>query len=424
MSISSRDKQYIWHPLNQHKTHPTSIGITKSQGVYLFDEDGNKYIDGISSWYTAMYGHCNPFIIKRVQDQLEQLNQIIFSGFTHEPAVKLSEKLMEILPNNQAKIFFSDNGSTAVEIGIKIALQYWSNKGIKRNKIIAFNQGFHGDTFGAMAASGESIYNRPFKDLLLKVDRILPPTSINEEYVLEHLQKLINKGDVAALVYEPLVQGAAGMKMHDAQSLEKVLALCKKNNILLVADEVMTGFGKTGKHFASDWMETKPDIMCLSKALSAGVVPLAVTSCAQHIYDAFYSDDVNKGFFHAHTYSANPVACSAAIAGIELLQSKEIQDNIKQINKLNKQFLTEIKETGKVKNCREIGVIAAFDLAIESNTMYNNLRDTLYKQLMDQGVYLRPLGNTIYIVPPYIINEEELNSIYTAIKKVVRDIEL
>jgi adenosylmethionine-8-amino-7-oxononanoate aminotransferase len=252
MSISKRDKKHIWHPLNQHKTHPESIAITRAQNCTLFDESGKEYIDGIASWYTAMYGHCNPYIIEKVTEQVSNLNQIVFSGFTHEPAVKLSEKLINILPPNQDKIFFSDNGSTSVEVGIKMGLQYFSNQEINKTKIVAFKNGFHGDTFGAMAASSESIYNRPFKDLLLDIKRISPPTKENEQHILNDFESILKQGETACFVYEPLVQGAAGMKMHDASSLNKLIGLCKQYNVITIADEVMTGFGKTGKNFASD----------------------------------------------------------------------------------------------------------------------------------------------------------------------------
>lgn len=417
MTLSERDKKYIWHPLNQHKTHPNSVGIVKAKNCVLYDENGNQYIDGIASWYSAMYGHCNEYITKKVSTQLANLNQVIFSGFTHEPAIKLSEKLMEILPKNQSKIFFSDNGSTSVEVAIKMSLQYFSNQGIKKNKIIALKDSFHGDTFGAMSASSESIYNYPFRELLLEIKRITPPTPENEKQVLTEFESLLKQGDVSTFIYEPLVQGAAAMKMYDASSLDKVLALCKKYNVITIADEVMTGFGKTGKNFASDYMENKPDLMCLSKSLTAGVVPMAITSCSQKIYDAFYDEDVNKGFFHAHTYSANPVACSAAIAGIELLQSDEMQESIKRITESHEQFSTKIKGHPKVKLTRQQGVIFALEVNQEEKSMYGNLRDKLFDFYMSEGVYLRPLGNTVYILPPFTISDIELQKIYSSIEK-------
>ena len=338
MTLKSRDKKHIWHPLTQHKIHPEALPIVKAKGALLYDEKGNTYIDGIASWYTAMYGHCNDFILKRVQLQMQQLDQIVFAGFTHEPAIKLSEELIRILPDNQEKIFFSDNGSTANEVGIKMALQYHFNKGEQRNTIIAFEDGFHGDTFGAMSASGLSVYNGPFEDFFIDVQRIPTPNAQNIDHVINLLHTIIDSHKVAAFIYEPLVQGANAMHMYDATYLDQLLAICKTQNIITIADEVMTGFGKTGKNFASDYIHTKPDIISMSKSLTAGFVPMAVTSCTQKIYDAFLDDSIGKAFFHAHTYSANPIACSVALAAIELLESDTIQNNIERIIASHKSF--------------------------------------------------------------------------------------
>ena len=415
MRLSERDKNHLWHPLTQHKLHPDSIAITKAKGCILIDENGNEYIDAIASWYTCMYGHCNEYITSRVSDQMQQLDQVVFSGFTHEPAIKLAEALIKILPENQNKIFFSDNGSTSVEIGIKMALQYHFNKGEKRNALIAFDDGFHGDTFGAMSVSGLSVYNGPFKDFFLDVKRIPVPNGENNNKILKDLQDIIETNKVAGFVYEPLVQGAASMKMHDAEGLNSILKFCAENNIVTVADEVMTGFGKTGKHFASLHIETKPDIICLSKALTGGLLPMALTTCSQKIYDAFYSEDLSKGLFHGHTYSANPLACTAALASIELLQTDGIQENIKSVIASHQYFGNRIQSHPKVKSIRQTGIIFALDLNVEMER-YGNLRDKLFKFFMDNGVFLRPLGSTIYIQAPYIITKEQLDKVYQVIE--------
>ena len=418
MTLKERDKKHLWHPLTQHKLHPEAIAITKAKGCVLTDENGNEYIDAIASWYTCMYGHCNEFITNRVSQQMKTLDQVVFSGFTHEPAILLSEELMTILPQNQNKIFFSDNGSTSVEIGIKMALQYHFNKGEKRNVLIAFEDGFHGDTFGAMSVSGLSVYNGPFEDFFLDVKRIPTPNGSNHDAILESLKEIAKSNTIAGFVYEPLVQGAAAMKMHNAEGLELILKFCKANNIITIADEVMTGFGKTGNYFASDYIHTKPDIMCLSKALTAGLLPMAITSCTQDVYDAFYSDDISKGLFHGHTYSANPLACTVAIAGIELLKSKEIQDNIQRVINSHKDFNNRIKNHPKVKSTRQTGIIFALDLNIEMER-YGNLRDKLFSFFMSNGVFLRPLGNTIYILAPYVISEKQLEKVYKTIEDVL-----
>ncbi len=414
MSLRERDKKHLWHPLTQHKIHPEALPIVKAKGALLYGEDGETYIDGIASWYTAMYGHCNEYIIKKVQDQMQQLDQIVFSGFTHKPAIKLSEELIKILPGNQEKIFFSDNGSTANEVGIKMALQFHFNQSEKRNTIIAFEDGFHGDTFGAMSASGLSVYNGPFEDFFIDVKRIPTPNSENIDSILQQLQAIIQNNKVAAFIYEPLVQGANAMHMFEAEYLDQILKICKENKIITIADEVMTGFGKTGSTFASDHIDTKPDIISMSKALTAGFVPMAVTSCTQEIYDAFLDDSVGKAFFHAHTYSANPIACSVALAGIELLSTDEVQNNIQRIIKSHQEFNEKIKKHSKVKITRQKGVIFALDLNIEMDR-YGKKRYEIFDHFMKQGVFLRPLGNTIYILAPYVITKTQLEKIYDTI---------
>ena len=417
-TLSERDQKYLWHPLTQHKLHPEMLAIAKAKGALLYDENGKEYVDGIASWYTCMYGHCNDFILEKVYQQMQRLDQVVFSGFTHEPAVRLSEELIKILPTNQEKLFFSDNGSTAVEIGIKMALQYHFNKGQKRRVMLAFEDGFHGDTFGAMSVSSLSVYNGPFEDFFIDVERIPVPTRGNKSEILEWLSARLKKNDIAGFVYEPLVQGAAAMKMHDADGLNQILRLLKEHDVLCVADEVMTGFGKTGKNFASEHITTKPDIICLSKALTAGLLPMAITSCTHAVYDAFYSDDIGKGLFHGHTYTANPLACAAALAGLELLRSDDIQDNIQRIIASHNRFRDEIKNHPKIESARQCGIIIAIDLNVKMQR-YGSLRDKLFQHFMDNGVFLRPLGNTIYILAPYIISDVQLQKIYDTIKSAL-----
>lgn len=421
MMLSERDKKHLWHPLTQHKIHPNTIGIVKAKGAVLFDENGNEYIDGISSWYTSVYGHCNDFIIEKVQEQMLKLDQVVFSGFTHEPAVKLSEELIKLLPGNQQKFFFSDNGSTSTEIAIKMALQYHFNKGGKKNVLIAFEEGFHGDTFGAMSVSGLSVYNGPFEEFFLKVERIPVPDGQNNMKVLEQLKKLVSDQKVAGFIFEPLVQGAAGMKIHDVKGLDDLIGFCNKNEVITIADEVMTGFGKTGKHFASGYLNNSPEIICLSKALTAGLMPMAITSCSQKIYEAFYSDEISKGLFHGHTYTANPIACTAALAGLELLQSEAIQESIQRIIQSHREFDEKIRNHPKVASTRQCGIIYALDLHIKMER-YGNIRDKLYNYFMDNGVFLRPLGNTIYISAPYITTYKQMQKIYDTIESAIQKI--
>lgn len=410
------DKKYLWHPLTQHQLHPDHLLIKRAKGAILYDDKGKEYIDGIASWYTCMYGHCNPHITSLVAKQMQTLDHVVFTGFTHDPAINLAKSLMQILPGNQDKLFFSDNGSTSIDVAIKMALQFHYNKGSKRTKIIAFEDGFHGDTFGAMSVSGLSIYNGPFEDYFLDVERIPVPNKSNLEAVKKRFTELASKHHIAAFVYEPLVQGAAAMKMHQAAHLNELLKIAKKHQIITIADEVMTGFGKTGKNFASEHMSELPDIMCLSKSLTGGLVPMAITSCNENIYKAFLSSKMEKGFFHGHTYSANPTSCTAALASLELLKSDEIQMNIKMITTSHQQFNAKIKDHPKVKSTRQQGIIFALDLNVET-ARYGDLRYKLYDFFMDKGIYLRPLGSTIYILTPFIVSKEQLQKIYNAIEE-------
>ncbi|MFC4689439.1 adenosylmethionine--8-amino-7-oxononanoate transaminase [Dokdonia genika] len=418
MTILEKDSKHLWHPLTQHQTARNPIVITRAKGAVMYDDAGNEYIDGIASWYTAMYGHGNEYITSAMHKQMQQLDFVMFSGFTHPPAVTLAEKLVEILPGNQEKVFFNDNGSTAVEAAIKMSLQYYHNKGDKRDTLIAFEDGFHGDTFGAMSASGLSSYNGPFEDFLLKVERIPTPQEDNLDEVMDMLEGILASNKCAAFIFEPLVQGAAGMKFHSVAGLDALVKKCREANILTIADEIMTGFGKTGTVFACDQLDNKPDIMCLSKALTAGMFPLSITSCTQEIFEGFLSEEVHKGFFHAHTFSAHPVGCAAAIAGIEVLQTEEITQSRERINAAHMAFAETVKAHHKVNNVRVKGVVIAIDLTIEM-ARYGNLRDELYQFFMLRGVALRPLGNTIYVLPPYVITDKELAKVYSAIQEAL-----
>lgn len=418
MSTSQTDKKHIWHPLTQHKTSDAPIPIARAKGAVLYGEDGKEYLDGIASWYTAIFGHCHPYILEKVSAQMKELDQVVFTGFTHKPATELAGKLFKILPENQAKMFFNDNGSTAVEAAIKMALQYHHNKSRKRTSLIAFENGFHGDTFGAMSASDLSIYNGPFREHLITVHRIPTPQEDTVEDVLKTLQEIITNNDCAAFVYEPLVQGAAGMKMHSAKGLDAILSLCKQHDIITIADEVMTGFGKTGTHFASTQIDTLPDIMCLSKALTAGLLPMSLTTCTQNIFDAFFQDEVHKGFMHSHTYSANPLACAAASASIDLLISPEMEGNKKRIYDKHKAFAKALSQNAKAKNIRVKGIILALELDTPMER-YGDLRQKLYSFFMDRGVCLRPLGNTIYLLPPLVTIDEQLDKMYAAIEEAL-----
>lgn len=418
MSILKKDKKHLWHPLTQHQTAREPLPIVRAKGALIYGADGQEYIDGIASWYTVMYGHSNEYITAAVYRQMQELDFVMFSGFTHAPAVMLAEGLLDILPDNQQKVFFNDNGSTAVEAAIKMALQFYYNQGDKRDTLIAFEDGFHGDTFGAMSVSGLSSYNGPFEDFLLTVKRIPTPQEHNLEEVMSKLEDLLKNHKCAAFIFEPLVQGAAGMKFHSASGLDALIKRCKEAQVLTIADEIMTGFGKTGTDFACDQLFNAPDIMCLSKALTAGMFPLSITSCTQVIFDGFLSEEVHKGFFHAHTFSAHPIGCAAAIAGMELLKSPEIIASKKRIEKAHLDYAQRIKNHPKVKEVRTKGVILVIDFDIIMER-YGNLRDELYQFFIERGVALRPLGNTVYVLPPYVITVKQLEQVYGAINEAL-----
>ena len=420
MNLSEKDQLYHWHPYTQHKTTGLLPAIVKGEGALLWDENGREYIDAIASWWVNPYGHSNKFIADAIYEQLTTLEHVLFGGFTNKPAVLLSEQLMKILPSNQKKIFFSDNGSTAVEVALKAALQYFYNKGEKRTKIIAFEDAFHGDTFGAMASSGITFFTEAFQGSLIDVIRIPVPTMENEAKSKEALLQAIQSQECAAFIFEPLVQGAAGMVMYAADILDELISICKQNNVFTIADEVMTGFGKTGKTFACDHLLQQPDMMCLSKALTGGTIPMAITTFTQEIFNGFYDDDTNKALFHGHTFTANPTGCAAALASLQLLQSEEIQNNMKRIHQSHLDFQSKIKAHPKVKTTRVLGVIFALEITTESPAeYYGSLRNTLYNFFIQNGIILRPVGNIVYILPPYIISQNQIEKVYQVVENAL-----
>lgn len=420
MNLTERDRQYLWHPYTQHKTAALPIAIKKGKGALLWDENDKEYIDAIASWWVNPYGHSNTIIADAIYKQLTTLEHVLFGGFTHEPAILVAEKLMEILPINQQKIFFSDNGSTAVEVAIKVALQYFFNKGEKRTTIIAFENAFHGDTFAAMAASGISFYTQAFQGMFIDVVRIPVPVKGLEQESYDALQLVIKNNTCAGFIFEPLVQGAAGMVMYEPESLDQLMRICQENSVLTIADEVMTGFGKTGKTFATDYLVEKPNMMCLSKALTGGTIPMAITTFTQDLFVAFYDDDINKALFHGHTFTANPTGCAAALASLELLQTNEMQANITRVNKSHLDFQKRIKNHPKVTTTRVLGVIFALEIKTESSaSYYGTLRNKLYDFFIENGVILRPVGNIVYILPPYVISDKQLQKVYEVVENAL-----
>ncbi|WP_316354233.1 adenosylmethionine--8-amino-7-oxononanoate transaminase [Candidatus Trichorickettsia mobilis] len=427
MTLSSRDRALIWHPFTQEQTAELPIVITKGQGSYLYDEHNNAYLDLISSWWVNLHGHANIAIANAIHQQALKLEHVIFAGFTHEPAVELCERLKALLPPHLARFFFSDNGSTAVEVAMKMAYQYWQNKGdFKRNKFVSFVGGYHGDTFGAMNVGRRSGFHDQFQELFFESVTISYPNTWDgdaeveqkEHESLMQLQQLLvqEHQQIAAFIAEPLVQGAGGMRMCRPYYLKQVVSLLREYNILIIFDEVMTGFGRTGANFAFEIVGCVPDFLCLSKGLTGGFLPLALTITSNHIYEAFLSNDFNTAFAHGHSYTANPLGCAAAKASLDLLLTTKTQSAIQTINSCHLKYLPDLMQHCKfLKNSRVRGTIAAFEL--DTNYAYS-IKD-LKEQFLAKRLLLRPLESTIYLLPPYSITADELNDAYLKIASII-----
>ncbi|GGK82523.1 adenosylmethionine--8-amino-7-oxononanoate transaminase [Rufibacter glacialis] len=417
-SLSERDQLVNWHPYTQMQTAPPPIGIVRGEGAVLFAEDGREYIDAVSSWWVNIHGHAHPHIAERVSQQLRTLEHVIFAGFTHAPAVELSERLLKLLPANQAKVFYTDNGSTAVEVALKMALQYWHNQGIPKSKIIALEGSYHGDTFGAMSISERSVFTRPFQQYLFDVEFLPVPVPGQEEAVLAKMEELLTRPDIAAFVFEPLVLGTAGMVMYEPEVLDKLMALCRQKGVIIIADEVMTGFGRTGKRFAADYLTQAPDLMCFSKGITGGTMALGVTTCTHQLYASFLSEDKTKALFHGHSYTANPIACAAALASLDLVEPEDFLQNLDRISAAHAAFALVLKNKPGIKEVRQRGTILAVELEVGATTYFHSLRDQLYQLALENGVLLRPLGNIVYVLPPYCITQAQLNQVYGVLEQM------
>ena len=418
MNLQEKDQKYLWHPYTHQKSMMPAVPIIKGKKALLIDEDGNEYIDAVSSWWVNIHGHGNKFIAKKIYEQAKKLQQVIFTRFTHEPAVLLAEKLLKVLPGNFAKVFYTDDGSTATEVAIKMAIQYSGNVGDhKRKKILAFHNSYHGDTFGAMSVSERGIYTSAFQDKLFDVIFIDTPNGKNIGQLKNEIEKY--KDEIVCFIYEPLLQGAGGMLMYPSKDLNDLLFYLKKENIICIADEVLTGFYRLGKFFAGDYMEQKADIICLSKALTGGTMALGVTACTQKIYEAFVSDDKTKTLFHGHSFTANPLACAAALASFELIQKKECLKGVENIIAHHQKFFKKLavfQNKKYIKDVRQAGTILAFEISTTDKDDYlNNVSKEFTPFSMKRGVFLRSMGNTLYVMPPYCITSKELKKVYQVI---------
>jgi adenosylmethionine-8-amino-7-oxononanoate aminotransferase len=403
----------IWHPYTQEATEPSPLEIERGEGAYLFTRSGRRLLDGISSWWVNLHGHGHPLIAEAIATQARKLEHVIFAGVTHGPAEQLADRLGRILPPALTRVFFSDNGSTAVEVAVKIAVQYWYNRGLPgKCRIVALEHAYHGDTIGAMALSADSPFTAAFDSLRPAVLRVRNAADL--ELLLKD-----RKDEIAALIVEPLIQGAGGMIVHPVEVLQTFRRLCEEHGVLFIADEVFTGFGRTGRMFACDHGAVTPDLICLSKGLTGGFLPLAATACREDIYQAFCSTDRSRTFFHGHSYCGNPLGCAAAVASLKIFESEPVFDRIDAIGQIHRERLSAIRGHPAVREVRMLGTIAAIELHAADAGYLSELRTRLYPFFLEHGVLLRPLGNVIYTVPPYVILPDDLHYIYDVIGRAL-----
>ena len=425
MTLFEKDKEYVWHPFTQVQTEAPPIHIVRAKGTKLIDDKEKSYIDCNSSWWVNIHGHGNKHIQKAINTQFKEVDHIIFAGATHSKAIELAERVANKLPKPLSKVFFSDDGSTSVEVALKMAIQYWHNKNEKRTKILAIDGAYHGDTFGAMSVCERGVFNRPFESLFFQVDFIDFPIPEKEETLLTNAETLLKLNQHAALIVEPLVQGSSGMRMYNPQFLDELVKLAKKYHTLVIFDEVMTGWGRTGKWFALNHIQEIPDIVCLSKGLTGGVLPLGLTVATKAIFNAFLGEEKQKAFLHGHSFTGNPLACAAACASLDLLEEEKTWRAIKRISTNYEPLIVELKSSPVIKEIRQLGTILAIELAVsEESSYFNSIRDEAYHYFLDNGLWIRPLGNVIFVNPPYCLTQAEQNRIFVVIKRFIKKLEL
>lgn len=421
----------LWHPDTQMKTAPGPIKVKSGQGIYLTLDDGRKLMDMISSWWVNLHGHARPEIAKAIADQAHKLEQVIFADFTHEPAEFLAQGVLEQLPDSITRFFYSDDGSTAVEVALKMAWQYWANRGEKRRTFLCFEQAYHGDTFGSMSVGAPSVFTDTFEPLLFKVKRLpFPSTYLGDETADEKEEDVLtiignemarNHGRYAAILLEPLIQGAGGMRMCRPSFLQKLEILAHEYDLPVIYDEVMTGFGRTGEWFACRKAGTNPDIVCLSKGITGGFLPLGATVCNEKIYQAFHSEDPYKAFYHGHSYTGNPLSCTAGLASLQIL--KKHPESFQYMEAWHKRNLEMLKDHPLVEKPRVCGTVAAVTIRTEGRGGYmNEIGKRLKYRFYEEGFLVRPLGNVVYFLPPYVITREELNSAYDCLRRLLDEL--
>lgn len=422
----------IWHPFANRALDPTPVFVERAEGVYLHTSDGRKIIDAISSWWVNLHGHANPRIAAAIAEQAQKLEHVILAGFTHEAAEELAVRLSKWVPRDLTHMFFSDDGSTAVEVALKMAVQYFQNLSRpEKMEIVALAHGYHGDTAGAMSVSDESPFTQPFESMRYPVHRVhsaycyrcpvgLKRKSCHIECV-QQLDRLLEERSerVAAVIVEPLLQGAGGMIVHPVEFLQKVRALCTKYDVFLIADEVLTGFGRTGKMFACDSANVAPDLMCVSKGITGGFLPMGVTLCTDRVEAAFHSENRLHTLYHGHSYTGNALACAAGIANLRIFEDEPVFERIATIVKIHAERLAQLRALHQVGDVRQIGTMAAVEFIADDAGYLSALRPKLYGFFLDHGVLLRPLGNVVYVLPPYVIEPDELHRVHDVIVEAI-----
>lgn len=417
-SLLQRDAAYVWHPFTQVQTEGAPLPIVKAKDSLLFDEEGKSYIDCNSSWWVNVHGHGRPEIQEAINQQFQALDHVVFAGITHPKAVELSEHIIDLLPSSFSKVFFSDNGSTAIEVALKMSMQYWYNKGVSKKRMLAIEGAYHGDTFGAMSVGERDQFNRPFESFFFDADYLPFPSPENEMIALDKAKELFASGEFAAVIVEPLVQGSAGMRMYSSKWLDELTKLAQANDVFVIFDEVMTGWGRTGKLFALDHCQEVPDFVCLSKGLTGGTLPLGLTVTKQAVFEAFLDDEKARGFLHGHSYTGNPLACAAACATIEILKREESQLDIERIGKEHRIFFERVKGHPMLNDVRQCGTIIALELSSDNSSNYfSNIREKAFQFFIENGLFLRPLGNVIFLNPPYCTTNEQLHYCYEVMEE-------
>ncbi|MCP5397195.1 MAG: adenosylmethionine--8-amino-7-oxononanoate transaminase [Sphingomonadaceae bacterium] len=406
----------VWHPFTQHGLQEPIPLVERAEGAVLYTADGREVIDAISSWWVTTHGHCHPRIVSAIAEQAGKLDQLIFAGWTHEPAEKVARGLLDLLPVSLPHVFFSDSGSTAVEVALKMALGYWHNIGQPRHRILVMQHSYHGDTIGAMSVGERGVFNQAYDKLLFDVGVIPYPYQGAEQATYDALETACRQSDTAAFIVEPLILGAGGMLVYPPEVLREMHAICARHGVLFIADEVMTGWGRTGTLLACEQAGVEPDILCLAKGITGGSMPLAVTLASAAIFDAHYSTDRSKTFYHSSSYTANPIACAAAVANIAMWHDDSVREGLADLCQRQSEGLAKLAQVPGITNTRQCGTIIALDYAVGEGSGYlSNLQPRLLAFFRERDLLIRPLGNTVYLMPPYCITPEQLTTLHDAL---------